>query len=95
MRVGGAVRVVMHDPERDAHYGGGGMYTEVDRPRRLAFTWLWDDQGTRTLIEIDFDETEDGTRVRFVHRDLWDEEAVRSHTGGWNGVFDNLSRELG
>jgi uncharacterized protein YndB with AHSA1/START domain len=40
--VGGALRVVMRDPHKDAEYGGGGRYTEIDPPRRLAFTWLWD-----------------------------------------------------
>ena len=68
----------------DTTYGGGGVYTEVDPPRRLAFTWLWDsDPTTRQLIEIDFEEHEGVTTVRFTHRDLWDEEAVRSHEGGW------------
>ena len=36
LRVGGAVRVVTRDPHRDAEYGGGGHYTEIDPPRRLA-----------------------------------------------------------
>jgi len=94
LRVGGAVRVVMRDPERDAEYGGGGTYTEIDPPRRLAFTWLWDDDTTRMLIEIDFEETDGRTVVRFTHSGLWDEEAVRSHEGGWNRAFDNLEDAL-
>jgi uncharacterized protein YndB with AHSA1/START domain len=40
LRVGGTVRVVMRDPHQDVEYGGGGQYTEVDPPRRLAFTWI-------------------------------------------------------
>jgi glutathione S-transferase len=96
LRVGGAVRVVMRDPHADAEYGGGGTYTEVDPPRRLAFTWIWDDDedATRMLIELDFEETGGVTVVRFTHSGLWDEEAVRSHDGGWNGAFDNLERAL-
>jgi uncharacterized protein YndB with AHSA1/START domain len=94
LRVGGAVRVVMRDPASGAEYGGGGLYTEIEPPRRLAFTWLWDDRPTRTLIEIDFEETDGATTVRFVHRDLWDEEAVRSHEGGWRRCFDHLERAL-
>lgn len=35
-----------------------------------------------------------GTTVRFTHRDLWDEEAVRSHEDGWGKCFDNLERVL-
>jgi len=94
LRVGGTVRVVMRDPAADAEYGGGGRYTEVDPPRRLAFTWLWDDMTTRMLIEIDFDERDGVTVVRFTHSGLWDEEAVRSHEGGWSRAFDNLERTL-
>jgi uncharacterized protein YndB with AHSA1/START domain len=94
LRVGGAVRVVMRDPVADAENGGGGRYTEIDPPRRLAFTWLWDDMTTRMLIEIDFEERDGATVVRFTHSGLWDEEAVRSHDGGWNSAFDGLQRML-
>jgi uncharacterized protein YndB with AHSA1/START domain len=94
LRVGGEVRVVMRNPHEDAEYGGGGRYTEVDPPNRLAFTWIWDDNPTRTLIEIEFAETDGATTVRFTHSDLWDEEAVRSHEGGWGKALDNLGRVL-
>jgi uncharacterized protein YndB with AHSA1/START domain len=94
LRVGGAVRVVMRDPQADKEYGGGGFYTEIDRPHRLAFTWIWDGSDTRQLIEIDFEESAGVTTVRFTHRDLWDEESVRSHEEGWGVSFDNLARTL-
>ena len=64
LQVGGEVRVVMRDPHEDREYGGGGRYTEIDPPRRLAFTWLWDDNTTRQLIELDFEEREGVTVVR-------------------------------
>ena len=94
LRVGGAVRVVMRDPGKDAEYGGGGHYTEIEPPTRLAFTWLWDDNPQRTLIEIDFEESGGATTVRFTHSALLDEEAVRRHEDGWGKCFDNLEREL-
>jgi uncharacterized protein YndB with AHSA1/START domain len=71
-----------------------GRYTEIDPPRRLAFTWLWDDHPTRMLIELDLDEADGVTTVTFTHSGLWDEEAVRSHEGGWTRAFDNLQRTL-
>ncbi len=94
LSVGGALRVVMRDPHSDAEYGGGGEYTEIDPPRRLAFTWIWDDDPGRTgqLIEIDFEEYAGATTVRFTHSGLWDAEAVASHEGGWSTAFDNLER---
>jgi uncharacterized protein YndB with AHSA1/START domain len=91
LRIGGSVRVIMRTQD-GTEYGGGGQYTEIDPPRRLAFTWIWDGTDKRQLIEIDFEEQDGVTTVRFTHRDLWDEEAVRSHEYGWNGVFDNLAR---
>jgi uncharacterized protein YndB with AHSA1/START domain len=94
LRVGGIVRVVMRDPGKDAEYGGGGHYTEIDRPNRLAFTWLWDGNDTRQLIELEFEERDGVTAVRFTHSGLWSEEAVRSHEQGWNRCFDNLERAL-
>ena len=94
LRVGGAVRVVMRDPGEDAEYGGGGHYTEVDPPNRLAFTWIWDDRPHESLIEIDFEETDGVTEVRFTHSGLLHEEDVRSHEGGWGRCFDNLERAL-
>lgn len=94
LRVGGEVRVVMRDPATGAEYGGGGRYTEIDPPRRLAFTWLWDHQGTRTLIELDFEEVDGATTVRFRHSGLWDEAAVRDHEGGWTRCFEHLAEAL-
>jgi len=94
LRVGGVVRVVMRDPDKDAEYGGGGTYTEIDPPTRLAFTWTWDDDTRRTLIELDFKETDGVTTVRFTHSGLWDDEAVRQHEYGWSKVLGNLALTL-
>ena len=92
LRVGGAVRVVMRDPAKDVEYGGGGHYTEVEPPSRLAFTWVWDREPHETMIEIDFEEDEGVTTVSFSHVGLLDEETLRSHEGGWGRCFDNLRR---
>ena len=81
LRVGGVVRVVMRDPHKDAEYGGGGNYTEIEPPSRLAFTWTWDGDTRQTLIEVDFEETDGVTTVSFTHSGLWDEEAVRRPRG--------------
>lgn len=95
LRVGGAVRVVMRDTDGDEH-GGGGHYTVVDRPHRLAFTWTWDrDEGEReTLIEIAFVESGGSTTVTFTHSNLRDEATARDHEDGWNHCFDNLVATL-
>jgi uncharacterized protein YndB with AHSA1/START domain len=94
LRVGGVVRVVFRDPDKGVDYAGSGRYTEIDRPNRLAFTWIWDGHTRRTLIEIDFEEADGATTVRFAHRHLWDEDAVRSHVEGWTLMFENLEHML-
>jgi uncharacterized protein YndB with AHSA1/START domain len=94
LRVGGAVHVVMRDPAKDAEYGGGGTYTEIEPPTRLAFTWTWDGDTRQTLIELDFHESDGVTTVNFTHSSLWDEEAVREHGYGWGKVLDRLELTL-
>ena len=94
LRVGGAVRVVMRDRDGDLH-GGGGTYTEIERPRRLAFTWTWDDSDRETLVEVDFEPTATGTRVSFTHSGLEDEASVRDHESGWSHVLESLGSYLG
>jgi uncharacterized protein YndB with AHSA1/START domain len=95
LRLGGAVRVVMRDPAGEVDHGGGGHYTEIDPPHRLAFTWTWDDESDReTLIELDFEEVDGATKVTLTHSGLRDQEAVTSHEGGWNNALDNLGEAL-
>jgi uncharacterized protein YndB with AHSA1/START domain len=94
LRLGGAVRVVMHDPAKDRKIGGGGHYTEIEPPTRLAFTWTWDEEDTETLIELEFEEAEGVTTVRMTHSGLPDAEAVSRHEYGWSNCLANLERAL-
>jgi uncharacterized protein YndB with AHSA1/START domain len=94
LRVGGAVRVVMRDPDKGVEHGGGGHYTEIEPPSRLAFTWTWDDDTRQTLIELDFEEAEGVTTVRMTHSGLRDEQSLRNHEEGWTNCLDNLENAL-
>jgi uncharacterized protein YndB with AHSA1/START domain len=94
LRVGGVVRVAMRDPSKGVEYGARGHYTEIEPPTRLAFTWTWDGDTRQTLIELDFEERDGITTVRFTQSGLWDEEAVRSHEDGWGKCFDSIERAL-
>jgi uncharacterized protein YndB with AHSA1/START domain len=95
LRVGGAVRVTMRNPTDGTEYGGGGEYTTIDRPRRLAFTWTWDgdDETRRQLIEIEFLEEGERTTVILTNRGLPSSE-VEDYRDGWNNSFDNLELAL-
>jgi uncharacterized protein YndB with AHSA1/START domain len=95
LRVGGTVRVVMRTTD-GTEYGGQGEYTEIDPPRRLAFTWHWDDDppGQDSLIELSFDEQDGRTTVVLSHSRLPSEESARDHTDGWQKVLENLERKV-
>ena len=71
-----------------------GVYVEVDRPRRLAFTWnpSWD-AGEETLVEITFQEIPAGTIVRLVHSGFRDRDQSRDgHLQGWTRILGWLEQ---
>jgi uncharacterized protein YndB with AHSA1/START domain len=95
LRVGGVVRLVMRDPEAGEEHGASGEYTRVDPPRRLAFTWTWDDQDVeRQLIELEFTENQGATTVRMTSHGIGTRSRRDSHREGWGFCFDNLDRAL-
>lgn len=76
-----------------------GVYTEVDPPRRLAFTWVWQDAGApdqavEDTVVVTFERVGDGTLVTVEHAS----EAHEPDGGaeqGWNDVLDRLVGMLG
>lgn len=95
LRVGGAIRITMRDPYLAQDHGGGGEFTEIDPPRRLAFTWTWDDDpSTRQLIEVDFTDQGDRTTVVLTNSGI-PAQAKDDHVCGWQNSFDNLDLALG
>ena len=95
LRLGGAVRLVMRNPQDGAEYGGGGEYLTIDAPRRLVFTWRWDDddESKRQLIEVDFIDHGDSTTVVLTHTGL-PEADNDDYVDGWRNSFDNLETAL-
>jgi uncharacterized protein YndB with AHSA1/START domain len=92
LRVGGTIMVTMRNPDDGKEYGGGGEYTLIDRPRRLAFTWAWegDDESRRQLIEVEFVDQGERTTVVLTNSGL-PEPDVDDYRDGWNNSFDNLA----
>jgi uncharacterized protein YndB with AHSA1/START domain len=95
LRVGGAIRVTMRNPDDGKEYGGSGEYTLIDRPRRLAFTWTWegDDESRRQLIEVEFVDQGERTTVVLTNSGLPEPE-VDDYRDGWSNSFDNLAVAL-
>jgi uncharacterized protein YndB with AHSA1/START domain len=95
LRLGGAIRVVMRNPHDGTEYGGGGEYTLIDPPRRLAFTWVWDgdDESKRQLIELEFIDHGDRTTVVMTNSGL-PAGTTDDYRDGWQKSFDNLEAAL-
>jgi uncharacterized protein YndB with AHSA1/START domain len=79
-----------------------GDVVEIDPPHRLVFTWGWEVSDSPTAIKpgsstIEFELTPegDGTRLRFVHRDLPSAAAVESHGHGWDHYLPRLETVAG
>jgi uncharacterized protein YndB with AHSA1/START domain len=85
----------MRNPDDGKEYGGGGEYTMIDRPRRLAFTWAWDgdDESRRQLIEVEFVDQGECTTVVLTNSGLPEPE-VDDYRDGWSNSFDNLAVAL-
>lgn len=92
VRPGGRYRI--HSPTADLT--ASGMYTEVDPPRRLAFTWSWEghNESADPLVQdhviVTFEPEGDRTRVTVAHTStdhLDDGNALQ----GWNDVMDRLA----
>jgi uncharacterized protein YndB with AHSA1/START domain len=89
-RVGGAFRIVMVDDQSSTVHGG--TYLEIDRPRRLVFTWSSPATGFRdSIVTVTFQPSSNGTTVVEIHQvGLPDEEAKNSHHAGWSDVLREL-----
>jgi uncharacterized protein YndB with AHSA1/START domain len=90
LRPGGDVRI---------EYANGavmlGTVLEAEPPRRLVFTWGWEDPaelvrpgGSR--VEVDLDEADGGTLLRLRHLGLPQAEAA-GHAEGWDYFLGRLA----
>jgi uncharacterized protein YndB with AHSA1/START domain len=95
LRVGGRVRVVMHDPDGEP-VGAEGEYTLIERPHRLAYTWTFDDDpSNEQRIELEFTERDGVTTVLFVNSGISTSERRDAQYDGWSTCFDEMARVLG
>jgi uncharacterized protein YndB with AHSA1/START domain len=93
-RVGGAYRAMIKSAEHGENWFGG-VYREIERDRRLVFTFAWDNDGpsagVETLVTITFEERDGKTVQTFHQRPFLNVERRDSHVGGWTTTFDKLA----
>jgi uncharacterized protein YndB with AHSA1/START domain len=94
LRVGGAVRVVMRKPDGTRNEARG-VYTLIDRPRRLVMTWAFDDDpANEQRIELSFSDSGGSTTVVMVNSGISTGERRDRQDRGWRGCLDELERVL-
>ena len=75
-----------------------GHYRTIDPPSCLVFTWVWDepqqDAGAVTLVTLNLEETEVGTRLHVLHQKFASESGCELHRHGWAGTLEKMSRYL-
>ena len=95
LRVGGRIHIVMRDPTTGTEAGAAGEYRAVEPPRRLVFTWVWDDQPDQPqLIELELSEREGRTTVLMTNSAIPGDGRLESQERGWHVCYDNLERLL-
>ena len=72
-----------------------GEFVDVDPPRRVVFTWGWEDdpliQPGSSTVTITLTPTEDGTLITLVHDGLPDPTAEALHRQGWERYLGRLA----
>jgi uncharacterized protein YndB with AHSA1/START domain len=98
LRVGGRYRICMEDPESGTKHTAGGEYSEVNRPRRLTYSWQWEQDdgghGHVSTVTVDFHADGERTTVVLEHSGLESSQSRDSHTQGWVGIFERLGEHV-
>jgi uncharacterized protein YndB with AHSA1/START domain len=97
LRVGGAYRLSMEDPEAGTAHTVSGEYSEVVRPERLVYTWCWEQGGDQaghvSRVSVEFLGHGERTTVVLEHTGLQSEESAERHRHGWTGCIDSLQAD--
>jgi uncharacterized protein YndB with AHSA1/START domain len=98
LRVGGRYVLRMRDDSGELHIVGG-EYREVDRPRRLVYTWRWEGDGAPhpghvSIVTVEFRADGDLTTVVLEHSGLASEESRTRHGAGWQAVLARLTQRI-
>jgi uncharacterized protein YndB with AHSA1/START domain len=91
-RVGGGFVVVEKRGDMLAEHVG--KYLEIDRPRRLVFSFGVPQYTTElTQVTVEIEPHGDGSRLTLTHEGVLSEYRGRTHTG-WTMILDGLSSTL-
>ena len=93
LRPGGAFSLVMLSEASSREISG--TYVEVDRPRKLVFTWIGPlTNDVNTLVTVELDPRGDETDLVLTHERLPTSAILEGHTKGWGVILDHLADAL-
>jgi uncharacterized protein YndB with AHSA1/START domain len=97
-RPGGRWRIILRRSDGSA-LAMSGVYRIIEPPRRLAFTWAWENasgaRGHETEVEVNFEATPGGTRLVLLQQRFESKQARDNHNVGWSSSFDRLTKVAG
>ena len=75
-----------------------GVYRAIEPPRRLVFTWAWDQDdgspGPETEVTVTFETAPGGTKLVLLQQPFEDRKSRDNHRAGWSSSFDCLERSI-
>jgi glutathione S-transferase len=91
LRVGGRYRVTMRGPD-GAEHTVTGVYRAIEPPKRLVYSWRWEDKPSagESTVTVEFHERGRSTEVVLRHEGLPSAKEIAEHEHGWNGCLEKL-----
>ena len=94
LRPGGGFSLVISSPEASREVTG--TYVQIDRPRKLVFTWTGPlTNNVNTLVTVELIPRGDETDLVLTHERLPTSSIVEGHTRGWGHILDHLADAVG
>jgi uncharacterized protein YndB with AHSA1/START domain len=93
--VGGLLRIDIEDSGSSLYVTG--MFVELDRPRRLRFTWscsAWADPSVQSLVTVTLEDHGAGETMMTIEHEQLPPEQVDSHRHGWGAIAAQLGDAL-
>ncbi|HEX9728440.1 MAG TPA: SRPBCC domain-containing protein [Gemmatimonadales bacterium] len=92
LTVGGRYTIRMRGEEGQS-YTAVGQYREIDPPRKVVYTWDWEEEANQvgeTLVTVEFNDMNGSTEVVLTHELFPNAEAKGAHEQGWRSCLNRF-----